>query len=463
MSIQQMLKKSPAEINNYAIDKESNILLSDISTNNPTEYLMIRDIILRMNNYTEVWQDQYARQNNSHIPRTIPYNLEHICTDRRIIPEAPHAVYNLEALKKYSFFRKGGYSLVFTADVPLSEGPEYRTEPANAKLTHPTIISVNIPSCVKIYNTPLANNDSELEKLYNMASEEIDTLVKLSSINQNYLLLGIGTIAYEDHVMPYIVTPKLGLRTLYQHVVRKGPLDESEIIKIMRSITKELAQLHDKKHAIHRDLHADNILLTIDDNNQITSANLIDFGKCRMVSEQQNEFELTSITGCRHNIPPEIIDITRSSGVRPYYPTYDKDVFSLAAIEYFMATAKYPFSPRSTAESHQLALIGQNRFEVLRTASKLNDMPLDINIRDIITYQHRNNIVTPANSERRKCGATPISDEMELSIHQSLCREGIRPNNLHEITGPFALPKKRNYSTIQHIIRESRFFKRFIT
>jgi serine/threonine-protein kinase len=144
-----------------------------------------------------------------------------------------------------------------------------------------------------------------------------------------------------DEERDYIVMEYVDGRSLASHLLG-GPLQVARALAIAGQIAEGLAAAHDRG-VIHRDLKADNIIITA--NGQ---AKILDFGLAKRFDPDANEDSLTEegvVMGTTRAMSPEQAegrDLDQRS-----------DLFSLGSLLYEMVTGRHPFQASSPLETMQ--------------------------------------------------------------------------------------------------------------
>lgn len=153
----------------------------------------------------------------------------------------------------------------------------------NCKYTNE--VSFNISSATK-------NRDMLVNKFKQEA-------IKLKKCHDQPLMNSIVDVKerFECNNTAYIVMEFLEGETLQDYLVRTGRMRPEDMVSLLTPVMKALARVH-SENFIHRDVAADNIMLTRD--NRVV---LFDFGAVRDVSDDANRS--TSIELKRRYAPPE--------------------------------------------------------------------------------------------------------------------------------------------------------------
>lgn len=138
---------------------------------------------------------------------------------------------------------------------------------------------------------------------------------------------------FSENGTAYIVMEYLGGETLKNRISGKGKMREEEALRVLRPVFVSLALIHDAG-LIHRDVSADNIILTDDG-----SAKLIDFGASVSTSAKRQNIELK-----RRYAPPEQYEKNAVTDRRV-------DVYAAGATLYYCLTGALP--PESTERLRQ--------------------------------------------------------------------------------------------------------------
>ncbi len=152
-------------------------------------------------------------------------------------------------------------------------------------------------------------------------------------------IVPIYDVGNENNIF-YIVMEYIDGITLKEYIIRNGPLDWKESVKIAIQICSAIEHAHSKQ-IIHRDIKPQNILMTRDGIAKVT-----DFGIARAVTSSTITM-VGSTIGSVHYFSPE--------QARGGYIDEKSDLYSLGIIMYEMITGKMPFdgeSPVAIALKH---------------------------------------------------------------------------------------------------------------
>jgi len=152
-------------------------------------------------------------------------------------------------------------------------------------------------------------------------------------------IVPIYDVGNENNVF-YIVMEYIDGITLKDYIVRNGPLDWKEAVKIAIQICSAIEHAHSKQ-IIHRDIKPQNILMTKDG-----IAKVADFGIARAVTSSTITM-VGSTIGSVHYFSPE--------QARGGYIDEKSDLYSLGIVIYEMITGEMPFdgeSPVAIALKH---------------------------------------------------------------------------------------------------------------
>ncbi|KAG5671689.1 hypothetical protein PVAND_001874 [Polypedilum vanderplanki] len=172
-----------------------------------------------------------------------------------------------------------------------------------------------------------------------MLSREVKTLESLSL--HPHILRLFEVIETVGRV--YIVSEYLQ-GELYYHIVQQGVLPEARASKIFKQLAEAIQYIHHLGY-VHRDVKAENVLLTADEN-----VKLCDFGFSTQIKSSR-EF-LNTYCGSPPYAAPELFQEDNYLG-RPI------DIWSLGILLYFILIGNMPFSAPSIAQLKQTIMKGE--------------------------------------------------------------------------------------------------------
>lgn len=136
---------------------------------------------------------------------------------------------------------------------------------------------------------------------------------------------------YEDDKYIHLVMELCTGGDLFEYLMNKGSLTESETINIMRKILTAVNHLHSLR-ICHRDIKPENFLVSSDAND--ADIKMIDFG----MSVKFGEDEMETIVGTPYYLAPEILKGS-------YGQTCD--IWSCGVVMFFMLAGKQPFQGKN--------------------------------------------------------------------------------------------------------------------
>lgn len=138
---------------------------------------------------------------------------------------------------------------------------------------------------------------------------------------------------YEDKKYMHLVMEHCKGGDLLDHFLKKGQLQEQEVLSITHKALSAINYLHNL-NICHRDIKPENFLLLTEDSEELK---LVDFGMSNFVKNDN----LCTFAGTPYYIAPEIIQ-----------GSYGKecDVWSLGVLMYFLLSGKQPFHAGSVNE-----------------------------------------------------------------------------------------------------------------
>lgn len=225
----------------------------------------------------------------------------------------------------------------------------------------------------------------------------------------------------------FIVMEMMSGGELFDYVVEKGTLSETEASVIVRKITSAIAHMHSKS-IIHRDLKPENLLLT--EKGSGAEVKLIDFGLAKIMSDSVAH----SFLGTRGYLAPEMLQ--RNS--------YNKaiDIWALGIIVFVLLCGCLPFDDDSSRITSDVVIKKKFTLRFPRWASNLSDPAkdlltklLDVDPKTRITADEalahpwvsgvivpRNNYLQSPNmlgSRKKREENTPMTPDMQM-MHQKL-------------------------------------------
>jgi calcium-dependent protein kinase len=140
---------------------------------------------------------------------------------------------------------------------------------------------------------------------------------------------------YEDERNYYLVTEQLTGGELFDYILERGKLSESQASKIMKQVLSAISYCH-ANGIVHRDLKPENLLRE----NKTPDANIkvIDFGESALMNPGEI---LSSMLGTPYYIAPEVL--ANSYGEKC-------DVWSCGVILYILLGGTPPFNGKTDAE-----------------------------------------------------------------------------------------------------------------
>lgn len=151
---------------------------------------------------------------------------------------------------------------------------------------------------------------------------------------------------YEDKKNFYIITEFCDGGELFDKIVEKGTLSESEAAGIMKQLLSAVSYIH-ANQIVHRDLKPENILLDTKKNNIIK---IIDWGTARFFEKNK---KMNRISGTPYYIAPEVL-----------MEKYDEkcDVWSCGIIMYILLCGYPPFNAENDNDIMNKIKIGKFSF-----------------------------------------------------------------------------------------------------
>jgi calcium-dependent protein kinase len=96
---------------------------------------------------------------------------------------------------------------------------------------------------------------------------------------------------YEDRSHLYLVTELCSGKELFDEILTRGKLSETDAADVMRHLLSAIAYCH-RKNVCHRDLKPENILIDTRDPAQHNKVKLIDFGTGQVFTANQKMKQL---------------------------------------------------------------------------------------------------------------------------------------------------------------------------
>lgn len=190
-------------------------------------------------------------------------------------------------------------------------------------------------ACKKVNKKQIKRKDRFKNEIDLLKSSDHHNIVKLYEI-------------YEDNIFIYLVMEECKGGELFEVLARRAKTKnfytEREAAKIFKQIMSAIFYCHNNG-VCHRDLKPENILFLDDQEDDLFTVKLIDFGLSKLFSPSNNH--MNSIVGTIYYMSPEII-----SG------TYNEkcDVWSAGVILFILLCGKPPFFGKSASEITQKIL-----------------------------------------------------------------------------------------------------------
>jgi myosin-light-chain kinase len=147
----------------------------------------------------------------------------------------------------------------------------------------------------------------------------------LSSLNHPSIIRFVDV--YEDSQFLYVVMERCNGGELFERIVAEKKFKESDVIDFSRQMFSAIEYVH-SHHIIHRDIKADNFLLTGDG----LKVKLIDFGLAVKVSGSRHI--LSDVVGSAYYMAPEMLNHKYS---------FQVDMWSAGVLMFLMIFGRYPF------------------------------------------------------------------------------------------------------------------------
>jgi len=211
---------------------------------------------------------------------------------------------------------------------PLSQGQfgiTYLCTPKNRIAIKSKYAVKQISKSMFYFNTDAIGRKDILESMKN----EINILAKME--HKNIVKLWE---TYEDRQYIYMVMDYLSGGELFDYIIKRGYLDETQTAKITRSVLEALKYMN-KMDVCHLDLKPANIMF--EDSNPKSNIKIIDFGMSQIIPRTTKLHK--KCIGTPHYIAPEVLDgkISRMA-----------DVWSLGVIVFVMLFGYAPFDVDQT-------------------------------------------------------------------------------------------------------------------
>jgi serine/threonine protein kinase len=224
---------------------------------------------------------------------------------------APPIVVEMLAAKGLFFDRfiaKGSFSTVWAVHDANREGERFAAK----------VISTNV---LRMYNIPLESLLSEIDIMHRLRHHRIVALDQVIPCNEDLLV---------------IVMELVGGVELFQHVVKHGPMSESDVRVVISQLLDVLEYMHGEG-VVHRDIKPENILFDA----ARKEVMLIDFGLGKVVSA---EHSAKSFVGTPDYLAPEVDPLHRDDPEAGY--TSAVDVWSLGMVMYVALAGRFPLRDR---------------------------------------------------------------------------------------------------------------------
>ena len=146
----------------------------------------------------------------------------------------------------------------------------------------------------------------------------------------------------------YIIM-ELGKGDLFDFMMKKGYMTESEVINIGRQLLSAIEYLHVTAHTVHRDIKPENILIFPSEDMSNPIVKLCDFGLGKTFDASALHTAKVSCTPCGtlSYCPPEVLAKTQSVTIERLCKL---DIFSLGIVLHVLISGIEPFKGRSPAE-----------------------------------------------------------------------------------------------------------------
>lgn len=161
----------------------------------------------------------------------------------------------------------------------------------------------------------------------------------------------------------YYVMEYIDGQTLSQYIKsKKGkPLTPEQTLDVMRPVLKAVSVLH-KNKITHLDIKHDNILLTVDDDNESFRPVLIDFGQSKHYDKKGRATSKLTNAGCSEGFAPQ----EQYLGLTEFTP--QADIYALCATMLYLLTAKQPVKSSEMTASKIIGMLDENIPENIKEA-----------------------------------------------------------------------------------------------
>ena len=139
----------------------------------------------------------------------------------------------------------------------------------------------------------------------------------------------------EDKGQHYIVMEMVRGTTLKELIHRRGALDTTEAVSIMKQLASAVAKAHEEQ-VIHRDIKPQNILIKDDGTVKITDFGIALAGDAIQLTKQD------SVMGSVHYMAPEL---SRGEGA-----SFQSDIYALGTVFYELLTGDVPYRGENPVE-----------------------------------------------------------------------------------------------------------------
>ena len=237
---------------------------------------------------------------------------------------------------------------------------------------------------------------------------EINTL---SDLRHPCIVQFLGIYYQNDLPLPLLVMEKMH-QSLHKFVMESSDYSTLLTARILHDVACGMAYLH-SKNVIHRDLKADNILLTSDN-----EAKIGDLGVARVMQTFAVNQQMTKSPGNISHMPPE------ATVDKPKY-TNKLDIFSFGCVVIYTVIRKVPTPTEAfrQIESHDQPVY-QRVDEVTRREKYLQEMDHVSFLRDLA-------VECLANDAEKRPEATDIVDKLKVAIDDMEGNDQLLSENKH--------------------------------